>query len=265
MYTRKNRKKANQIKNKDFFGDVKSKYILQKIFVCLRKKKKLDIIKHNKNIKKRININIDDYEEYSELFSSIIIEIIPNTKECGQFINIKKGDEKYYHIFFNDNKKEIKRPRIFKRDDVQKIKIIINYKVKSFNKLFFECKLIKSIKFKQFLRKNITDMISIFEGCSSLNELNLNSYKTDNITNMSRIFWECSSLKELNLNNFNTINVTNMSGMFRGSSSLKELNLNNFNTINVTSMSGMFCECSEELIMKIRNQYNNIIDEAFEV
>ena len=52
--------------------------------------------------------------------------------------------------------------------------------------------------------------------------------------------------------------------MFYGCSSLKELNLNNFNTINVTDMIGMFYECSEELKMKIRNQYNNIIDRAFE-
>ena len=150
MYTRKNRKKANQIKNKDFFGEVKSKYILQKIFVCLRKKKKLDIIKHNKNIKKRININIDDYKEYSELFSSIIIEIIPNAKECGQFINIKKGDEKYYHIFFNDNKKEIKKIEYNKEDKVSKINIIIDYQIKSFKELFSYCECIKSINYKKY-------------------------------------------------------------------------------------------------------------------
>ena len=51
--------------------------------------------------------------------------------------------------------------------------------------------------------------------------------------------------------------------MFKGCSSLKELNLNNFNTINVIGMFSMFYGCSEELINKIRNQYNNIADEAF--
>ena len=72
------------------------------------------------------------------------------------------------------------------------------------------------------------------------------------------MFGGCSSLKELNINNFNTDNVKSMGSMFKGCSSLKELNLNNFNTINVTDMSDMFYRCSEELIMKIRNQYNNI-------
>ena len=54
-----------------------------------------------------------------------------------------------------------------------------------------------------------------------------------------------------------------MNSMFMGCSSLKELNLNNFNTINVTQMYFMFYGCSSDLIKKIRNQYNNIKDEAF--
>ena len=81
---------------------------------------------------------------------------------------------------------------------------------------------------------------------------------------MSKMFYGRSSLKELNLNNFNTNNVIGMSFMFSRCSSLKELNLNNFNTNNVKDMSAMFYACSEELIKKIRNQYHNIIDEAFE-
>ena len=52
--------------------------------------------------------------------------------------------------------------------------------------------------------------------------------------------------------------------MFSKCSLLKELNLINFNTNNVTDMSCMFSGCSEELIKKIRNQYNNIKNEAFE-
>ena len=81
---------------------------------------------------------------------------------------------------------------------------------------------------------------------------------------MSSMFYECSSLAELNLNNLNINNVTNMSGMFFGCSSLTELNLDNFNTNNVTNMRGMFWECSNELIMKIKIQYENIKEEEIE-
>ena len=54
-----------------------------------------------------------------------------------------------------------------------------------------------------------------------------------------------------------------MSYMFYGCSSLEELNLNNFNANDVTNMFRMFSECSNELIMKIKDKYNNIKDEAF--
>ena len=65
----------NNIKSKDIFKNLKNNYFLQIIFNILLKKKLLDIIKYNKNIKNRININIDDYIEYLGIYSSIEIEI----------------------------------------------------------------------------------------------------------------------------------------------------------------------------------------------
>ena len=63
---------------------------------------------------------------------------------------------------------------------------------------------------------------------------------------------------------FNTNNVTNMSYMFSKCSSLNELNLSNFNTNNVSNMNYMFDGCSEELKMKIRSQYKNFQEIAFD-
>ena len=77
---------------------------------------------------------------------------------------------------------------------------------------------------------------------------------------MSNMFSECSSLKELNLNNFNTSNVTNMRGMFYKCSSVKELIISNFNINNVADMLYMLDDCSDELIKKIREQNNNLIN-----
>ena len=198
----------------------------------------LNIIKYNKNIQKRIDININHYKAYFEKYSSIELDIIPMKGKYGVFININEEDRKYFHIFFNDNKKkEIENAYLHEDDNVSKISIIIDYQIKSFSKLFFYCKCIESIEFKKFCRNNVTDMSCMFSGCSSLNELNLN--------------------------NFNTNNVTNMRYMFRGCSSLKELNLNNFNTNNVTNMSGMFNGCLDELKLKIKSQFKNFKEEAF--
>ena len=71
-------------------------------------------------------MGVNDYKEYSELYSSIEIEIIPKMNEYGEFINIGKECEKYYHIYFNDNEEEIKRNYIKENDKVRKIKIILD-------------------------------------------------------------------------------------------------------------------------------------------
>ena len=75
----------------------------------MTKKKKLEIVKYNKKIQNRINLSVKDYKEYSETFTPIEIEIIPTKGKYGKFINIKENDELYYHIYFNDNREEIKK------------------------------------------------------------------------------------------------------------------------------------------------------------
>ena len=54
------------------------------------------MVKYNKNIKNRIYININNYKEYSEKYSSIEIEIKPVNNKYDKFINIKDEDKKYY-------------------------------------------------------------------------------------------------------------------------------------------------------------------------
>ena len=251
--------------NSDKLQNLKSDYFIQKFFDYIQKRRTLKTIRYNKSIQKRININIIHYKEYSEKYSSIEIEIKPMENKYGDFININKENEEYYHIYYNDNKNEqIKSTSLNENDKISKINIFIDYQVESFNELFYNCKCIESICFKKFYRNNVTNMSCMFYGCSSLKELNLNNFNTNNVTNMSCMFDGCSSLKELNLNNFNTNNVTNMSFMFNGCSSLKELNLNNFNTNNVTNMRWMFSKCSDELKLKLKSKFNEFKEEAFE-
>ena len=277
------------MKSSSVLSNLKSDYFFLKLFDNLLKKKTLDIIKYNNNLKDRLNININNYKEYSEIYSPIEIEIKPINNVYGKFICIGKKNEIYFHIYFNNNEEEIKRNYLDENEKIKIIKIIIDYQVISFEELFRYCKCIEYINFKKFFRHNITNMYGMFANCSSLKELNLSNFNTDNVTNMSSMFLGCSSLKELNLSNFNTNNVINMSGMFFECSSLKELNLSNFNTDNVTIMhrvfygcsslkelnlsnfntnketfmDGMFSKCSEQLKMKIKAKYKNIKEEAF--
>ena len=220
---------------KGVFKNLKSDYFLRKLFYNLLKKKSLDIIKYNNNIKERMNISIKDYKEYSEIYSSIEIEIKPVKNKYGKFINMNEN-EIYYHIYFNDNKEEIKRKYFNKNDNVSKIKIIIDYQVKSFKELFYNCECIEYIYFKKFYRNNYNNIRGMFYRCSSLKELNLSNFNTDNVTDMRNMFNGCCSLKELNLSNFNTINVKDMIYIFSNCSSLTKLNISKFKTNNIYKM-----------------------------
>ena len=200
--SKENNKESESAKPNPILENIKSRYILSKIYNNMTIKKKLEIVKYNKKIQNRLNLDVKDYKEYSETFTPIEIEIIPTKDKYGKFININKNDELFYHIYFNDNKEEIKNKyEINKKDKVTKIKIIIDYQVKSFKELLYKCRCIESINFKEFYRNNITDMSFMFYKCSSLKELNLNSFNTNNVINMECMFDGCSSLKELNLNN----------------------------------------------------------------
>ena len=152
----KEKEEIKHTKSKDKYANIKIDYFLQNLFNNIERKKLLEIVKINKNIKKRLNINIDDYKEYSEKYSSIEIEIKPVNNKVGKFINFKYN-KKYYNIYFNNNKEEIKRNYINEDEDeeIKTIKIIIDYQVKSFEELFDSCDCIESIYFKKFYRNNI--------------------------------------------------------------------------------------------------------------
>ena len=149
--SKENNKENEIVKTNSIIESIKSRYILSKIYNNMTKKKKLQIVKYNKKIQNRINLSVNDYKEYSETFTPINIEIIPTKNKYGKFIDIDKNDRLFYHIYFNDNKEEIKNKyRIKEEDKVAKIKIIIDYQVKSFKKLFYECFCIESVYFKKF-------------------------------------------------------------------------------------------------------------------
>ena len=92
----------------------------------MQKKKVLYIIRCNKQIQPRLNLDINDYKEYSESFSSIEIEIIPTKNKYGKFMrNIEDNEKDYFHIYFNNDKTDIKRTYNIKSDYARIINIRI--------------------------------------------------------------------------------------------------------------------------------------------
>ena len=164
----KDKGKLNENESKPDYKNIKSVYILKLIFNNLHIKKLLEIYRYNKYMQNKLKISIEDYKDYSKIYSQIEIEIIPEKNKYGKFININKEDEKYFHIYFNNNNEEIKRKEIDESDKIENILIKIDYQVKSFEKLFSECNIIKYINFTNFLRNNINNMSKMFQKCSSL-------------------------------------------------------------------------------------------------
>ena len=148
---------------------IKSDFFFFFLFGYISEKKYLYIVQYNKVIQKKLNLSINNYKKF---FNQIEIEVIPkeNINKKSIFIN-RCHKKSSYHIFFDNEKKEIKRNYILKKEKVSKIKIIINEDVKSLTGLFKGCRCLKEIKFKKFNRNDITKMSKMFYKCKSLIKL----------------------------------------------------------------------------------------------
>ena len=251
--------KLSQIKSKFFIKD--------RLFSLISEHIKLSIIKYNKKLQIELNININNYIDYSGKKPTIIIDIKKNNKPVYKFLSINEKLKDEYKLYINDKEEKINNNKDYtKLSYLSNIKIMIKSKVNTLKNLFNGLIYIAKINFIRFARNNIIDMSYMFCDCSSLVIINLSNIKTDEVKDMKSMFQGCSNLKEINLSNFSTKNVTNMNNMFDSCRSLKILNLSNFNTEKVTDMSSMFSECNllEEINLSNFNTKNvNSMEKMF--
>ena len=165
---------------------IRSKFIIKAITLNLSTKLYLEIFKYNKKLKKKLELSKKDYKIYNQ----IEIDIIPielDTERKNTIVNYFYDEKSYYHIFIDD--KELKKRNYFKKkENVQKIKVIIDMEIKSLKRLFDGCKYIKEINFVKFNRNNIFDMSYMFRGCQNLIKINLSKLKTRNVIRMNYMF-----------------------------------------------------------------------------
>ena len=169
-------KKGNPNIPKSILENIKNKYILKKIIMNLDEKLLLKIAKYNNSLQKIFELTIDDYKNYL----LVIIEIEITKKESEEFYYFLNSgywnywkNKPYIHIFFDDSEREMNRNYITEKENVSKIKIILDKNIDSLHRLFEGCYYIESIKFINFKRKNIIKMEDMFGECSSLKKLYL--------------------------------------------------------------------------------------------
>ena len=109
-------------------------------------------MKYNKKLQNRLKLSINDYKDYSQLYATIEIELKLDNKNNHnkKFINISDENMKYYHIYFDNSKEEIKRTEFNDDEKVNKIKIKIDFHIQSLKNLFSECNCYGAINFKKF-------------------------------------------------------------------------------------------------------------------
>ena len=138
---------------KNYLFNIKNIYKIKQIFCYLDKRKALQIIRYNKKIQIKLNLELKDYKKFFEEYNKIIIEIIPKEELYGSYtiINISDKYKDYYHIYFNDDyKTEIKKNTLRQEYNTKKINIIIDYQIKTFSELFKNLVYINKINFIKF-------------------------------------------------------------------------------------------------------------------
>ena len=253
-------------KHKSLIDNIRCDYILRFIFDILTEKRNLKIVRRNKLLQEKLNININDYKKYKNRIEMILIPIpseeLKNEKNI--FINYtekekEKEKKSLYHIYFNNSREESNRNYITKEDKVNIIRVLLESGIKSLEGLFQDCTCIKRINCIKYKRSDITNMSKMFSGCTSLLFLDISNFITYRVTNMSQMFFDCKALMDLDIINFKTFNVYDMSNMFYGCQSLTDLNLFNFDTSQVRNMYRMFFGCKLLKFLNLSNfQTSNV-------
>ena len=236
---------SNKLDNGSILLTIKSKNNLRKLFNQLTTLQKLRIIRQNKKIQNKLNISKKDYEEYCTTIIEIVPYAISILEAQSKYINIINNiDKKYIHIFFDDSKDETHVEYLTNTDNVKKIKIIIDKEIKSFFRLFSQCKCIKRFKLSYCKRKDLPSMKYMFDECSSLEEIEMDRDVDFSATDMSYMFNNCSSLKKVDMPNVRAYTVKTLNNIFQGCKSLVQLNISRLNTDQVTDMAHVFDGCS---------------------
>ena len=117
--------------------------------------------------------------------------------------------------------------------------------------MFYGCKKLKSINFKNVVTSSLIMMAYTFYNCESLVSLDLSYFDTSKVVTLASLFYNCRSLTSLNLENLNTQSVNDMNSMFYNDESLISLDLSNFDTNSVNDLEFIFYGCKSLIFINL--------------
>ena len=226
--------------------------IVQKIIEKLNEFSPL--IDFNKiNYTNKINNNNENELEENNV---IILQYLLNREEpillfSKSFFNKNK---KGFNIFIDGKKYQLEENLILneqinkkKNQKILEIKVKFNEPITNMSEIFYQCNLLKSVRFIKFDTSNLKTMEKSFTLCKNLTEIfGIDEFDTSNLIDISGLFSGCISLINLpNYLNWDTSKVTKMSEVFSNCKSLTTIpDISTWKTSNVLSMHKLFENCN---------------------
>ena len=211
------------------------------------------LIDFNKiNYKNKINNNNENEFEENNV---IILKYLLNREEpiilfSKSFFNKNK---KGFNIFINGKKYQLEKnsiPKdqinIKKNQKLLEIKVKFHKPITNMCEIFYQCNLLKSVRFIKFDTSKLETMEKSFALCKNLTEIfGIDEFDTSNLVDISRLFSDCVSLINLpNYLNWDTSKVTKMNEVFSNCKSLTKIpDISTWKTSNVLFMHKLFENC----------------------
>ena len=172
--------------------NIKNKYLLQMIFDNLKKRRKLKILKYNKNFMNRLNIKTEDFQQFKLLkdINDKLNIYIEDTEQVKLILNEKKINDKGFDILSKIEFTKLKEIYLSK-NKISNLKLLIQYQLEKLD-----------------LSDNLISDINIFENdiFSELKELYLNKNKISEIKQLENAKFDKLIILDLSGNMFSDFN-----------------------------------------------------------
>ena len=123
----------------------------------------------------------------------------------------------------------------------------------STSSMFSNCKALKQLNLRNFIKSNVKNISSMFSNCDALKTINVSGWDTSNVTNIAYLFNNCSNLN-VDISELKFGKLTNVEGLFSGCRSIVgELTLPVMDTEQCKSFMNMFHNCGASKIKRLES------------
>lgn len=135
----------------------------------------------------------------------------------------------------------------------------------STNSMFSNCKALKHLNLRNFIKSNIKIISAMFSDCNALETIDISGWDTSNVISVSSMFYNCRNLKSIDISKLKFGKLEQIHHMFYYCNSLTgNLILPEMDISKCTSLREMFYMCSASDIIGLENwDTSNITDMYF--